>query len=368
MKGRIYLDHNATTPVRPDAAEAVAAALALGGNASSVHGFGRAARQSIEEARAAVAALVGAEPAGVVFTSGGTEANNLALRGLCAGPLLVSAGEHASVLQALPGVEQLPLLPDGRLDLDALTAALAAAEGPQLVSVQWANNETGVVQPVAEIAAIAHEQGALFHCDAVQAAGKLPLDLAASGIDCLSLSAHKIGGPQGVGALVLAPGRQVTAQLRGGGQERSSRAGTENLPGIAGFGAAARAAAAELERQRDLAVLRDRLEAALLALAPDIAVFGAGVRRLANTSCFALAGLAAETQVMALDLAGVAVSAGAACSSGKLEPSHVLAAMGAGPALASSAIRVSLGWNSRGADVDGFLEAWTTLYSRCRAA
>jgi cysteine desulfurase len=372
MTRSLYLDHNATAPLRPEAMAAVNAALALTGNASSVHGFGRAARRLIEEARQSVAAFAGAAPAGVVFTSGGTEANNLALSGHGGAGILVSAGEHPSVLNAAPQAQRLALLPDGRLDLAALATALKAAQStaqaPILVSVMWANNETGVLQPVREIAEIIHRHAALFHCDAVQAAGKLPLAMAETGIDFMSLSAHKIGGPQGVGALVLAPGREVAALLRGGGQERSYRAGTENLPGIAGFGAAARAAKAALPRQQELAQLRDRLETGLRGLAPEVRIFGAEAPRLANTSCFGVPALKAETQVMALDLAGVAVSAGSACSSGKVEPSHVLEAMGVSAAEAATAIRVSFGWDSRAADVDEFLAAWAALYSRCHAA
>ena len=237
-----------------------------------------------------------------------------------------------------------------------------------LVSVQWANNETGVIQPLAEIAASVHQRGAYLHCDAVQAAGKLALDMAALGIDFLSLSAHKIGGPQGVGALAMAPGRRLIPLLQGGGQERSFRAGTENLPGIAGFGAAARSAAADVGGQVRLAALRDALEATLRERVPAVQIFGAEAPRLANTSCFAVSGLASETQVMALDLAGVAVSAGSACSSGKVAPSHVLTAMGASAAAAGSALRVSFGWNSEAADLAAFLEAWTAFYSRARAA
>lgn len=386
MTARVYLDHNATTTVRPEAVAAVSAALTLTGNASSVHGYGRAVRQTIEEARQAVAGLAGAEASGLIFTSGGTEANNLALKGLPASRLLVAATEHASVLEAVPTAERLPVSAVGVLDLAALEETLEAARderddagaGPTLVSVQWANNETGVIQPVAEIAALAHRHGALFHCDAVQAAGKISLDMAATKIDFLTLSAHKIGGPQGVGALAMAPGRRLAALLQGGGQEQSFRAGTENLPGIAGFGAAAQAitaqagkvqaSAADWAGQAGIAALRDELETTLRTIAPDVIVFGAGAARLANTSCFAQPGLLSETQLMALDLAGVAVSAGSACSSGKVAPSHVLAAMGVEADVAGAAIRVSLGWNSRPSDVAAFLEAWTVLYSRACAA
>jgi len=316
----VYLDHNATTAVRPEAAAAVAAALELRGNASSVHAFGRAARRTLEEAREAVAALAGAAATELVFTSGGTEANNLVLKGLPGARILVSAGEHPSILEAVPAAERLPLQPDGRLDLAALEAALDnaadAGDVPTLVSVQWANNETGVIQPLAEIAASVHQRGAYLHCDAVQAAGKLALDMAALGIDFLSLSAHKIGGPQGVGALAMAPGRRLIPLLQGGGQERSFRAGTENLPGIAGFGAAARSAAADVGGQVRLAALRDALEATLRERVPAVQIFGAEAPRLANTSCFAVSGLASETQVMALDRAGLAVGAGSGWSSG----------------------------------------------------
>jgi len=254
-------------------------------------------------------------------------------------------------------------------DLEDKLAAPADNEaGPILISVMWANNETGVIQPLDEVVRLARAKGALVHCDAVQAAGKLPLDMTASGLDFLSLSAHKIGGPQGVGALLLAPGRELDATQLGGGQERGRRAGTENLPGIAGFGAAASSACEDLPDFARLTVLRDRLEEALCALAPEAMVFGGTAPRLPNTSCVAIPGLKAETQVMALDLAGVAVGAGSACSSGKLEPSHVLSAMGAAPALAGAAIRISLGWNSRPDDVTEFLEAWRQFYRRGRAA
>ena len=368
MTPAVYLDYNATTPVRPEAAAAVADALALTGNASSVHRFGRLARRKLEDAREAVAALVGAPAERVVFTSGGTEANNLALTGAGRARRLVSAGEHDSVLNAAAGVERgaerIPLRRDGVVDLDALEALLGEDPRPALVSVMLANNETGVIQPVARAAETAHCRGALVHCDAVQGAGKIPVDMAALGVDLLSLSAHKLGGPQGVGALIVAEGLELAPLMRGGGQERRHRAGTENLPGIAGFGAAAECALAGLERMAGLAELRDRLERRLRARAPEIKIYGAGAPRLPNTSCFGVPGLAAEIQVIALDLAGIAVSAGAACSSGKVAPSHVLGAMGASEAEAGSAIRVSLGWDSGAAGIERFLEAWSALYSR----
>jgi cysteine desulfurase len=360
MRLETYLDWNATAPLRSEAASAIADALALGGNPSSVHWRGRAARQLVERSREAVAKLVDAPTGGVIFTSGGTEANHLALLGSGRERVLVSAVEHSSVLQAMPQAERIPVHGDGIVDLAALAAMLAADARPAVVSTMLANNETGVIQPVAEIAEIALAHDTLFHCDAVQAAGKMVLSLAATGADFLSLSAHKIGGPAGVGALVLAPGAEVSPLLRGGGQERSRRAGTENLTGIAGFAAAARVCdPGEYERVRRL---RDQLEAAL----PDAVVVGADAPRLPNTSTIAMPGVPAETQIIAFDLDGVMVSAGAACSSGKVGPSHVLAAMGVEPELANSTIRVSLGWATTEADIAHFIDVWTALYRRTR--
>jgi len=366
MKQAVYLDHNATTAVRPAAREAIARVLALAGNASSVHRFGRAARRVVEDARDAVAALAGATPAQVVFTSGGSEANNLALRGVGRARIIASAVEHVSVLKAAPAVEQVPVDGLGVIDLAALDAMLAADDRPALVSVMAANNETGVVQPVAEAASVARRHGALVHCDAVQAAGKLAIDIKQLGVDMVSLSAHKIGGPMGSGALVLGDGLPLAAIVRGGGQERGRRAGTENVPGIAGFGAAAEDALAGLADFARLAGWRDRIEATLRERA-DVRVFGAGAARLANTTCLTMPGVTAEHQIIALDLAGVGVSAGSACSSGKIEPSHVLAAMGVAPEVAATAIRVSLGWNSCEDDVERFIAAWAEVHDRARA-
>jgi cysteine desulfurase len=359
-----YLDYNATAPVHPAVAVAVAEALALGGNPSSVHRAGQTARRAVETAREAVAALVGADASEVVFVSGGTEANHLALRGSGRSRVLVSAIEHDSVRAAVKDAEILPVDSSGILSLTALAERLAADARPALVSVMLANNETGVIQPIAEIAEIAHAGGALLHCDAVQAAGKLPLDRSRLGADLISLSAHKIGGPQGVGALVVAPDVALAALQVGGGQERGRRAGTENVPGIVGFGRACAIAAESLADCVRLAALRDSAERQLLARAPSARVFGAAGPRLPNTLCIAMPGVPAATQVMALDLAGVMVSAGAACSSGKVRPSHVLRAMGATPDDASSAIRISLGWASTAADVDHLVAAWGDLYAR----
>ncbi len=347
----------------------MAAALDLVGNPSSVHAEGRAARAAVEGARAAVAVLAGADPAWIAFTSGGTEANNLALAGAGSGRrILASAVEHDSVLQAAPDGALLPVDRHGVLDLGTLDRVLAATEGPALVSLMLVNNETGVIQPVAEAAAIAHRHGALLHCDAVQAAGRVPLDLDALGADLLTLSAHKIGGPKGVGALALRPGLALSPLLRGGGQERRMRAGTENVAGIVGFGRAAELALAELDRQHAVAALRDRLEAALSARAPGTPLHGAGAPRVANTSCVGMAGVPSEVQVMAFDLAGIAVSAGSACSSGKVKPSHVLAAMGLPAAEAACAVRISLGPGTTEAEIDRIVEAWTALRARRSAA
>ncbi len=359
-----YLDWNATAPLRREAAAAMTAVLARCGNASSVHRWGRAARRMVERAREPVAALVGAAPDDIVFVSGGTEANHLALLGSGRERILVSAVEHHSVLQAVPSAEPIAVDSTGRVDPARLAAQLAADKRPALVSIMFANNETGVIQPVGELAAAAHAQGALFHCDAVQAAGKLALAAAELGADLISLSAHKLGGPPGIGALVVIGQAEPHATLRGGGQEHGRRAGSENLPGIAGFAAAAEAAAAGLADYRRVRRLRDTLEAAALAAVPAAVVIGADAARLPNTTSLALPGVAAETQIIALDLDGVMVSAGAACSSGKVGPSHVLAAMGIPTAVAASTIRISLGWSTTEADIAHFLAAWTALATR----
>ncbi len=367
MESSVYLDYNATAPLRPEARTAMAAALDVCGNPSSVHAPGRAARRLVEDAREQVAALVGAAPSQVIFTSGGTEANNMALKGCGRDRIIVSAIEHESVLRPAPDAEIAPVDGDGVVDAERLAARLGRDGPPALVSVMLANNETGAIQPVAEIAALARDHGALVHCDAVQAAGKIAIDMAGLGVDLLTLSAHKLGGPPGTGALIAGDGVTLAPLIAGGGQERGRRAGTENVAGIAGFGAAAEAAAG-LGGWPRIAALRDRLEARAGEAVPDLHIFGAAAPRLPNTSCLAMPGVRAETQVMALDLAGVAVSAGSACSSGKVEPSQVLLAMGAGEEAAANAIRVSLGWASESADVDAFLAAWADLHARRTAA
>ncbi len=363
-----YLDWNATAPVRPEVAAAVADALELGGNPSSVHASGRAARQALNTARAAVARLVNAAPDEVVFTSGGTEANNFALRAFPGRRVVVSAIEHDSVRAAAPEAAVLAVDRDGLADLDALERMLAALGRPALVSLMLANNETGAIQNLAAAARVAHRAGALIHSDAIQAAGKIAVDFRALGVDAMTLSAHKIGGAMGVGAMILRGGVEARPLVLGGGQERRLRAGTENLPGIVGFGVAARLAAAGLASYGDVARKRDEAERRLLAVAPDAIVFAGAAPRLPNTLCIAMPRVAATTQVIALDLAGVMVSAGSACSSGKVARSHVLDAMGVAREVAECAIRISLGWSTGAGDIDRLVAAWAALYARARAS
>jgi cysteine desulfurase len=372
MSERVYLDWNATTPLRPEARQAMAAAWEVAGNPSSVHTEGRQARRLVEDARAAVAAAVGARASDVVFTSGGTEANALALTsGLRRGAgepvnrLLVSAIEHPSVLSggrfSPEAIDTIRVTGSGLIDLDHLRRLLAAGP-PALVSVMLANNETGALQPAGEVADIVHEAGGLLHVDAIQALGKIPFDIKAIGADLVTLSAHKIGGPKGTGALVLAEALQgLEPLLRGGGQELGRRAGTENVAGISAFGAAVRAAIAALEGDAArLRALRDRLEAGLQET-PGMIVFAESVHRLPNTTLFTVPGLKAETAVIGFDLGGISVSSGSACSSGKVQPSHVLEAMGFDKELAQGAVRLSLGWSTSEAGIDLALQAWRKL-------
>ena len=379
---RVYLDHNATSPLRPEARAAMLDALDHAANPSSVHREGRAAHALIETARDQVALLAGAQSRDVIFTSGGTEASILALTpALEVGgdrrpftQCLMSAVEHVCVLEGARfernAVERIPVLPNGLVDQDWLSerlAAISAAGGRALVAVQAANNETGILQPIAAIAAIVHAHGGILHCDAVQVAGKMPIDQVTAGADMLALSAHKIGGPQGVGALVLRSGGIVIGDrmLRGGGQERGARSGTENVAGIAGFGAAASAVLKDLEDEaRRLGALRDAFENAIRDLAPDAVIFGADVARLPNTVAFSVPGLTAETALMNFDLAGIALSSGSACSSGKVKRSHVLEAMGIAADMAKGVLRLSAGWTSSEADVIRFREVFERTLSK----
>jgi cysteine desulfurase len=369
MTRRVYLDWNATAPLRPEAAQAMAAALQAGGNPSSVHAEGRAARHTIEAARRDVARAVGATADQVTFTSGGTEANALAL---AAAPsdgrrierLLVSSIEHPSVLAGgrwpADRIKHVGVSPQGVIELGELRALLADGT-PSLVSVMLANNETGALQPVREIANLAREAHALLHADAIQAFGKIEIDFNSLGADLLSLSGHKIGAAAGIGALIAAPGVEARPELRGGGQEFGRRAGTENLAGAAAFGAAARAVIANLpEEIIHMAGLRQRLEAGLRRVR-GVTIFADEVPRLPNTTLFTAPNMQAETALIGFDLAGIAVSSGSACSSGKVQPSHVLKAMGCTDEAARGAIRVSLGWSTTAEDVDYALEAWRNL-------
>ena len=378
-----YLDHNATSPLRPEARAAMTHAMEMGGNPSSVHGAGRAGRALVEAAREQVAALVHARAQDIVFTSGGTEANALALWGAVHGVLdaearitrlFVSAIEHDSVranaeviAERVPGVrlQTIPVSNTGVVDTEALRVLLREGKGRAIVTVMLANNETGVIQPLGQIAKLAREAGALLLVDAIQAAGKLDIDFAALDADYLTLSAHKLGGPQGVGALIVKDGAPFAAQILGGGQERGKRAGTENVVGIAGFGAASEASLRDLGSLSRISFLRDRFEHGLRQIAPDAIVFGD--TRLGNTSNFALPGITAETAVIALDLDGVMISSGAACSSGKVKPSHVLQAMGVSEDIARSALRVSFGWNSMDEDADAALASLHKLVSRTQS-
>ena len=374
MDERAYLDWNATAPLRPQARAAVQTALAQTGNASSVHSEGRSARRLVEAAREQVAALVGAVAKNVTFTSGGSEANMLALtpalelggRKAARERLFVAAIEHPSVRAGgrfAPGaIEELPVTAAGVIDLAVLGQRLAGCERP-LVSVMLANNETGVIQPIAKAAEIVHRGGGLLHVDAVQGPGRIPCNINDLGADLLTLSGHKLGGPQGAGALIRRGDIHIYEPLiKGGGQERGLRAGTENVAAIAGFGAAAAAVAAhateEIPRMR---ALRDCLEAGLKAATPAAVVFGEGVERLPNTTLFAVSGVKAEIALIAFDLNGFAVSSGAACSSGKVAASHVLAAMAVEPTLAQGAVRVSLGYSTTESDVEHFIAAWIKL-------
>lgn len=396
MAVRVYMDYNASAPLLDSVRDAMVEGLALFGNASSVHGHGRAVRGAIEATREVVSEALGARAQDVIFTSGGTEANNLALTPSLfkkeqaeKARLFVSAIEHPSVLNGMrferDAISVIPVTADGVVDLDWLEEALFAgvsadelAEGfapgsrPLLVSVMAANNETGVIQPMAALAELVHRAGGLLHSDCVQAFGKFPLSMAELGADLISLSAHKIGGPQGVGALVL---RDESITLRaplvaGGGQELKRRGGTENLIGILGFGAAVKALASgddgPSEEAARLGALRTALEDGIAAIAPDAVIFGKDAARCPHVCCFGVPGFSAETQVIQFDLKGVSISSGSACSSGKVERSHVLSAMGVGDDLIFSALRLSLGRGSTEADIERFLEVWGAIYKEVK--
>lgn len=369
----IYLDYNATAMPRPEAMEAVAEAMRGCGNPSSVHAAGRRGAALIARARDQVAAMAGVPARSVTFTSGATESNNMAILGAPQARLIISTIEHDSVREPATRsgkpLMQVAASHDGVVDLVPLEVALRASDEPALVSIMAVNNETGVIQPISDVAEMVHEHGSVLHVDAVQAAGKIDLPPITKLADMVSLSAHKIGGPMGVGCLIVRcdDGRRRPL-ITGGGQERGTRGGTENLPGIAGFGVAAELAAGDVRSMASLVELRDAMEAAILEVASEAVVAGQAAPRVANTSSIIMPGMPAETQVMAFDLAGIDVSAGAACSSGKVRRSHVLAAMGFDEDSAASAVRVSLGWGTQPSDVAAFIEEWTRLYERSARA
>lgn len=367
MSTKIYLDYNSTCPVRPAVRKATSEAMAFPYNASSVHSAGREGRKMIEHARAEIANLTGAPTSQVIFNSGATEGNNTVIRHFAGERILTSTIEHPSVFDAAPDAQRIPVDTNGVVDLDALENLLKHDGKTGLMSVMLVNNETGVIQPIKEIAELAHSHGALFHCDAVQAAGRIPIDIAELGADFLTLSAHKIGGPQGVGALVLGLCGVTPVLLHGGGQEKKARAGTENVAGIAGFGEAAKHALAELPSYTEtFGALRKKLEMRLKEITPDIVIYGENTPRIPNTSFFGLPGAKSETLLMALDLEGIAVSNGSACSSGTVKASPVLKAMGYDDTHASGAIRVSMGWNTSPEDIDVFLQTWEKIIRRIK--
>ena len=360
----IYLDYNATAPIKPASRDHMRTVLDMVGNASSVHGYGRDIRREVERAREAVAALVHCEAINVTFTSGATEANNMVLFGTKAERILISAIEHPSLIDAakdLSNVEIIPVNKAGIVDIEWLKAALESDPRETLISVMMVNNETGVVQPIKEIVALAQAHGdAKVHSDAVQAAGRIKINIEKLSVDYLSLSAHKFGGPMGAGALIYNHDKSHMLKpfTQGGGQERGRRSGTENAAAIAGFGEAATLAISNRTDFQNMAIWRDEIEAKILNAVPKAIIFGENAVRVANTIQVSLPGVKASTQLMALDLAGIAVSSGSACSSGSIKPSHVLQAMGASEEEAMGALRCSFGWNTTHAELDSFVEAW----------
>jgi cysteine desulfurase len=366
MKQAIYLDYNASSPLRPSAREVMLDALKAPLNASSIHGYGREGRRIIEQSRSIIAAAVGCPAAQLVFNSGATEGNNTVLRHFASAypdeQILVGASDHPSVIEVLLKAGQIPVDENGVTDLAALEVLLKDRK-TSLVSVMWANNETGVIQPVAEIAKLAHRHGALFHCDATQALGRIDIDMARDGVDFLTLSSHKIGGPQGVGALAMGLCGVTPILLHGGGQEKKARAGTENIAGIAGFGAACEVTTADITGEAArLRGLQAMLEDGIRKIASDAVIFGEKAARMSNTTLFSVAGMKAESLLMNFDLEGFAVSNGSACTSGTVKASHVLQAMGIEKNMAGGAIRVSTGWATQTSDIEVFLKVWEKIY------
>ena len=361
-----YLDYNATAPVWPQVIQGVGEAMRTLGNPSSVHAFGREASSLVEGARDNIASLISAKPSQIIFTSGGTEANNLALNQGKSNPLIVSSIEHDSVLKAPTNKKVIDVDSEGVIRLEHLNSLLAESAEGSLVSIMLANNEIGTIQPIKEVTKMAQSHGISVHCDVIQALGKIDVDWQELGVDFMSLSAHKIGGPQGVGALVVEEGLELSPLLKGGGQERYRRAGTENVPGIVGFGIAADLVRENRIKMNNTAKLREKLENGLRSIVPDLKFYGSQADRLPNTSCFSMRDVEAEVQLVAFDLDGVMVSSGSACSSGNVTISHVLSAMGVPDGEASTAIRVSFGWQNNLRDVEEFLATWQKLYFNTR--
>jgi cysteine desulfurase len=364
MKSLVYLDHNATTPIRPEVIGLMSRVMSETGNASSIHSFGRTARKHVEDARGQIARAFDVGPQQIIFNSGATEGNNTILKGFSGRRVLVSAIEHASVIESGVEADIIPVTHDGVIDLDALKNLLAQGPTPALVSTMLVNNETGVIQPVADIAQLAKDAGACVHVDAVQAVGRIAFTRAQLNADFVTISAHKFGGPQGVGAIIMAPKAPLPKLLHGGGQERRQRAGTENVAGIAGLGLAVEQATADIPRFQTLAARRDDLENFLLDSGRGIRIYGRAAPRVANTISLSLTGSTSETLLMAFDLEGIALSSGSACSSGTVKPSHVLMAMGVGEEEAKCSLRVSLGWSTTVQDLDDFKAAWDKVRVR----
>lgn len=369
-KRPVYFDYNATAPIRPEVISLMQETMTQTGNASAVHGFGRTARTRVEKAREKIAAFCGVTPGQVTFNSGATESNNTVLKAFAGERILVSAVEHLSMLEALPDVERIPVTKDGLIDETAFAAMLSTGPAPALISVMMVNNETGAIQPVEKLARMAKQKhpDVFFHTDAVQAAAKFKIDMPALQVDYMSLSSHKIGGPQGVGALILAPGARPAKLLYGSGQEKRQRAGTENVAGIAGFGLAAEMAEREFEKFSRLGDLRARLERGMISAAPQTVIYAASAPRVPNVTAFSLPDVDAQTILMGLDLEGMAISRGTACGSGAVKPSHVIQAMCGDDAPPDGALRVSMGWNTDAGDVDAFLAAWNRLIGRIAPA
>jgi len=360
----IYLDYNATAPMRPEVIKAMSDVMHRPNNPSAAHKAGRTARLDVERARTQIANSVNGKTTGVIFTSGATEANNMIMNGFPDHALITTAIEHPATLKACKDIIVLPVDENGLLDLAVLERRLKDEKRPALVSIMMVNNQTGVIQPIKDIAKIVHEHGGLFHSDCAQSLGRMPIDMVDMGIDMLSIAGHKICGPLGIGALVIDPKLEIMPYIRGAKQENSRRAGTENVPAIIGFGIAADIAVSNIDHYTKLEILRDKLETEIKAISPEVIIHSKDAPRAANTSMFSLVGIRSDTMMMHMDLADIAISTGSACSSGRVEPSHVLTAMGCSEDVASSALRISMGCNTQESDIDAFITAWKTLYDR----